>query len=83
MYTPKLYVIDNTSISAWEIAPYILAASAFGLDHEIVTIACNPDVAAARNIHGVPAQVVWDMHRRLLTESLPPFWNHKVIFRSE
>lgn len=57
----------------------VLAASACGFAHEIVTILCDPAVAAARNVHGVPPEVVWGMHQALLAERLPTFWNHRVV----
>jgi predicted kinase len=72
-----LLVIDNTNISAWEIAPYVALANAYGLDWEILTFWVDPLVAARRNVHGVPASAVMEMHRRLLTESLP--WKQTVI----
>lgn len=81
-YVPDYLFIDNTSIRAYEIAPYIQAANAYGLKHEIVTVLCDPAMATSRNIHGVPAHVIWDMHRRLLTEELPPFWVQKVILNN-
>ena len=75
-----LVVVDNTNISAHEISPYILAATAYGYVHEIVTFWCDPAIAASRNVHGVPPKVVLDMHCRLVREELPPYWNHRVVF---
>ena len=76
----KTIVVDNTNISAHEIAPYVLAATAYCYAHEIVTVWCDPAIAAARSVHGVPAKVVLDMHSRLVREELPPYWNHRVVF---
>ena len=72
--------VDNTNIRAWEIAPYLQAANAYGWDHEITTIHCNPRTAFARNVHQVPLTVIWAMHARLLTEELPPHWKQSIIF---
>lgn len=78
-YSPDWIIIDNTNCRAYEIAPYVQAANAYGLSHEIVTVLCDPAVAAARNVHGVPAATIWAMHQAILTEHLPPFWNHAQI----
>lgn len=75
-----LIIVDNTNISTWEIAPYMLAAAAYGCEAEIVTLYCDPAIAAQRNIHQVPPQVVLNMHQRLLKEQLPGHWKHTVIF---
>ncbi len=72
-------VVDNTSISAWEIAPYVLAASAYGFEHEIITVWADPVMCIKRNVHNVPAHVIMAMYQRLLTETLPPFWKHTII----
>lgn len=76
----KYHVIDNTNIHTWEIAPYVLATNAYGLRHEIVTLYCDPKIAAARNVHGVPTTTVFQKHQELLQEKLPPHWNHRVVF---
>lgn len=72
-------VVDNTNISAFEIAPYVQAANAFGIESEIITVWCEPMKAAARNVHQVPATVVLQMYQRLIREELPPFWKHRII----
>ena len=76
-------VVDNTNIRAWEIAPYIQVANAYGLDHEIITVWCNPIVAAKRNVHGVPADKVLSMYQALLKEELPPMWKYKIVYVEE
>jgi tRNA uridine 5-carbamoylmethylation protein Kti12 len=50
-----LVVVDNTNLRLVEIAPYVLAAQAYGARCTIRTIRCEPNLAAIRNIHGVPA----------------------------
>jgi predicted kinase len=80
IYTRDELVVDNTNISAWELAPYILAATAYGYEHEIMTIWADPIIAWRRNKHNVPAHVVLSMYQRLLKEELPTFWKHRVIY---
>jgi hypothetical protein len=76
---PHLIIVDNTNIHAWEIAPYVLAACAFGYQVEIVTIWADLPVALANGTHGVPPERVLSMHQDLLTEKLPPFWKQSVV----
>ena len=73
-------VVNNTNIRAYEIAPYVQAANAYELTHEIITLVCDPKVACERNIHKVPANVIFSMYQGLLEERLPPFWNHTVMY---
>jgi predicted kinase len=72
-------VVDNTAISAIEIAPYALAAAAFDAKFKVITLHCNPDIAAARNIHGVPVAGVVKMATAMVMEKLPPWWIHEEI----
>lgn len=49
-----LVVVDNTSTSDWEVAPYILGANAYDYDHKILSLQVRDlQKAAARNTHGV------------------------------
>jgi hypothetical protein len=73
-------VVDNTNTTAVEIAPYVLAAQAYGYDHEVWTIPCDVDVAITRGVHGVPADRVRAMAAALDAEQMPPWWNR---FRHE
>ena len=58
-YTGDVIVyVDNTNLHLWEMAPYYLAAKAFGFDVEIRTFKCEPKEAHARNEHGVPLEVI-------------------------
>lgn len=75
----ELVVVDNTNTTAWECSPYVQGASAFGYEVEIITLECDPDMAAQRNIHGVPRKSVLDMYRRISRNRLPPFWNQKTV----
>lgn len=74
-----LIVVDNTNTTPVEVAPYWALAQAYGYEVEIVRIVCDPNVAAARNTHGVPVVGVLAMHERLdKFEGLaPPWWTIK------
>lgn len=70
-------VVDNTNTTIGEIAPYYSLAEAYGYKPVIITVECDPDEAAARNTHGVPVKVCWEMNRRIMltNAALPPWWN--------
>lgn len=71
-------VVDNTNTTAAEVAPYAALALAYDYALEIVTVHCDPDVAAARNTHGVPVHAVRAMATRLAERALPPWWPTRV-----
>jgi hypothetical protein len=75
--------VDNTNISAWEIAPYYRFAECYTSVREvevrIVQINCTLECALRNNIHNVPSSTIWEMQRRLLTEQLPPHWKLDVL----
>jgi len=72
----EVIVVDNTNITAAEIAPYVLPAEANGYKIQIITIQADPVQAFNRNVHGVPFEVVLRMAERLNSEVLPPWWEH-------
>lgn len=74
-------VVDNTNISAVEIAPYASLARAYGLELEILTLKIDPEVAWSRNIHGVPRSTCIRRYKQMEHEEtrFPKYWNHKVI----
>lgn len=72
-------VVDNTNTTVAEIAPYAALALAYGYDLLIRTVECDPDVAAARNVHGVPVTAVRAMADRLAKRELLPWWRHEVV----
>jgi energy-coupling factor transporter ATP-binding protein EcfA2 len=69
-------VVDNTNTTVAEVAPYAALALAYGHELLIKIILCNVDVAAARNVHGVPRAGIFKMAERIqgLAVSLPPWW---------
>lgn len=74
-------VVDNTNISAVEIAPYAALALAYGWELEIVTLDVDPKTSHARNVHSVPEKTVKDMHKRLTSEEarFPRYWSRKTV----
>lgn len=74
-----LIIVDNTNARAVEIAPYMLAGGAYGYDCSVLTVACDPEVAAARNVHNTPRDIVMEMAERLKAEPLPPWWKNGEI----
>jgi predicted kinase len=76
--TPQMVVdvivVDNTNLTALEMAPYVSLAMAYGCPVEIITVKCDPEVAAKRNKHGVPLAAIKGMAARLQQRQLPAFW---------
>lgn len=72
-------VVDNTNTTTVEVAPYWALATAYGYDVSIMRIVCDPDVAAARNVHGVPHGAVLSMQKRIesFESQMPPWWSIK------
>jgi hypothetical protein len=73
--TRGVIVVDNTNTSAVEIAPYYMAATAYALDVEIVTVLCDPKLAAARNTHDVNPDLVNALDANLRARVIPPYWH--------
>lgn len=73
------FVIDNTNISVADIAPYVALASAYGLEHEIVTLDCPPELAT--NVHGVPPAKVRAQYKymKMQEKQFPRYWNHTIL----
>lgn len=75
-------VVDNTNTTSEEIAPYMLAAQAFGWEAEIRTL----DIEWAdlvfyfqRNIHVNDIVVIERQFRRIVERKLLPWWKHTWI----
>jgi predicted kinase len=67
-----LVVVDNTNLSLWEMATYIQVAAARGYTVEVVRILADPGICAQRNVHGVPATMIYRMADRM--EEPLRFW---------
>ncbi len=72
--------VDNTGTSASEVAPYAALALAYGRALHIVTVECHPEVAFARNLHGVSMETIVAMHKQLQERVLAPWWSQETIF---
>jgi len=68
----EFLVVDNTNIRMAELAPYYQVARAYGYQAEIIRIDCDPEIAAARNKHGVPLEKIQEWAAKF--EKLPPYW---------
>lgn len=68
-------IVDNTNTTEVEIAPYYALAKAYGYNVKIVRMKCAPEVAHARNVHGVPLPAIKAMMDRIGRMRLPLFWD--------
>jgi predicted ABC-type ATPase len=69
--------IDNTNVSAWEIAPYYRIAEVNGFEVEIIQLVVDVETSLNRNIHGVPRDTIINMWAR--QDELPKWWNRTVF----
>ncbi len=69
-----LIVVNNTNITAAEIAPYWALADMRGYEVLIVEIVARIDDCIQRNVHGVPSRVISTMQEAMVQEKLPPWW---------
>jgi predicted kinase len=71
-------VVDNTSLTVWEIAPYILAGESYGYEVEIIAIQCKPEIAFKRALHR-PSKPSFDKMVKDFNEvKLPSHWRHTI-----
>lgn len=85
-----LVVVDNTNTTVAEIAPYVLGATAFGYEAEILTFLPSPKETsieyikkcAARNKHGVSLLRVQAQLEALTSRQLPSWWKETPVFAS-
>ncbi len=84
-YLPKydILICDNTNIQTFEAAPYVAVAAAYGYTPCIVNIECDPDTAANRNLHGVPAQRVRKMAEQYRRAFIPGTWDQVTIIEEK
>lgn len=83
----NLIIVDNTGTTEAELSPYVLGASAFGYEPEVITIMPDTskvsvetflDSCAKRNKHGVPLSVITAQYRRIASRRLPSYWKSSV-----
>lgn len=72
-------VVDNTNITAAEIAPYVAVANALEVGYAIKTILCDINTAISRNVHNVPNTTILKMFSEFTLNNLPPYWNQQVF----
>lgn len=81
---PQTMVVDNTNVTALELAPYVALANAYGHKPEIVsfTFSYRDQVmlASVRNIHGVSEEACKAMAHRFWERETPPYWDITEIF---
>ena len=77
----NVVIVDNTNLRSSELSPYKLGADAYGYSFIIKEVLANQEEAFARNQHGVSEFGHQGMHRTMLNESLPPWWE-KETYRS-
>ncbi len=69
---PKIIVVDNTNTQIFEFYGYVQLAWAYNIPVEIIRMNTPIDIAAARNLHGVPFKKVKSMQDRF--QNIPSFW---------
>lgn len=72
-------VVDNTNISAYEIAPYVMIATLYCLDYKILYLPCELSKGKRSGIHGVPDATLMFMRSKLMTEILPSHWIQEIL----
>lgn len=76
-------IVDNTNTKIADMAFYAEFALTFeGNTVEVITLICDPRMAASRNVHNVPAFKVVQMDECLREEvqRLPKRWNPRVVW---
>lgn len=74
-------IVDNTNIELWEMSPYIALAKHFEFDVRIIRADCDPEIAASRNVHGVPKGAIMSMHSRMA--KILPFWPKEEVVKTD
>ena len=72
-------VVDNTNLTALELAPYVTLANAYGFTPTIHTMKMHPNCAVIRNIHGVPIQSLNRMADTLSKREIPRYWKVNIV----
>lgn len=72
-------IVDNTNTRLKEIRPYYDKAIQNGYQVNLVFVKCDPEIAAARNLHQVPKEKVLEMHQRIQSLKIPDDWKVNII----
>ena len=67
-------VIDNTNSQSDEMIAYLALAQAYGYTVEIITMVCEPEVAWARQTHGLPREKFDQINKRLASSEMTPLY---------
>lgn len=73
---PRDVIVDNTNITAIEMAPYYLAARAYARTVSIIRFEIDPKIAHKRCVHGVPLATIQRMHESM--QDPPCHWQAPV-----
>jgi hypothetical protein len=71
---PNTIVVDSTSITVAEIAPYVALAQAYSASVSIWHISASAAECLAQQTHSVPAETIHQMWAELAQFSTPPWW---------
>ena len=72
-------IVDNTNCTVAEVTPYAALALAYGHTLKIVTFVGDWQIAARRNVHGVPDATVESQASRIGEVMFPPWWPHETV----
>ncbi len=70
-----LVLVDNTNLTAAEIAPYVLPAEVKGYTVKVLRVGCDPATAYARQTHGVPSVAFGRMLALWEKRDVMPWWD--------
>ena len=74
--------VANSACEAWEVAPYVMGALAYGAKPQVVTCLCTPQEARARQTKEIPPAVFDGMRRRFESVALPLYWDQRTLLTS-
>lgn len=60
----KTVIVDNTNTTLWEFKNYVDFAMINEDEIQVIRLVVSPEIAAARNQHGVPASKIQQMQNR-------------------
>jgi predicted kinase len=77
-------VVDNTNTKREFLKNYVVEANKLGFPVTIVAVNADPNVAAQRNVHGVPKETIDSMFSQLqstLNLGFPENWKIKSVIK--
>ena len=79
-------VVDNTNTKRADMRQYVVEANNRGYDVNIVAITVDPEVAAQRNVHGVPNETIKKMYSQIqntIKLGFPNDWKIASVIKVE